>query len=444
MTDIIEIISAFGQDSENLNIVLLLGSISSATAPAATVDVLWEYKTRGPLTRTILAIVALDDGLALVLFGFAASAADVLTGHTETGLMMNLLTPLWEIGGSIILGAVTGVFLVLVLRYLTENDKVLTLTLAAVMLIIGASIPLKVDSILAAMALGATIANFLPRRSQSTFELVEKFSPPIYVLFFVLVGARLQITSMPVWVAALAVVYVLSRTAGKISGAWFGAKISASPATIRKYLGFCLFSQAGVAVGLSIVAGQRFGDSQLGQAVVLVVTTTTFLVQIIGPPFVWFGVKKAGEIGMNITEQDLIKTYKVRDVMDREIMSINEAMPLDDILSVFTRSERLYYPVVNGQGTLCGYITIEGVKNALAFQVHAGWLLACDVMEPVRFKTTEEIRLEEAMETMEKYDLEYMPVTADEQSDKFAGILDLRSIKRKVSAEVLTRREQTE
>jgi Kef-type K+ transport system membrane component KefB len=419
---------------------VVLGSISSATAPAATVDVLWEYKSRGPLTQCILAIVALDDGLALILFGIAASVASVLTGDGSSSLAMNILLPVWDIFGAVAMGVAAGLCLVFFVKFIKEPDKVLCFTLALVMLIIGLSITLKVDSILAAMALGATIANGLPRRSHSTFELVEKFVPPIYVLFFVLVGARLHIASMPLWVAVLAIVYVVGRTAGKMGGAWLGGRLSGSPDVIRRYLGYCLFSQAGVAVGLSILASNRF-EGPIGQAVIMVVTATTFVVQLIGPGFVKLGIKRAGEIGMNVTEEDLIAEYKVGDVMDSSVVTISPAKSFSDILVTFSNTDYSCYPVVDDEGRLAGSITLSGIKQTLSHQGQADWLLACDLMEPVTDHTFAYSSLGEALGHMDQYGIDYMPVVEDNEGRKLIGILNRRAVKRRISAELL-RREQ--
>lgn len=422
---------------------LVLGAISSATAPAATVDVLWEYKTRGPLTRTVLAIVALDDGLALILFGLAGTAAELLKGSMHADLASTILLPAWDIGGAVVIGVVMGLVLVFILNYVHEPDKILTFSLASVLLIIGLSIALEVDSILAAMALGATISNRLPRRSHSTFELVEKFTPPIYVLFFVLVGARLHLDRMPVWVVIIAFVYVLARTGGKLFGAWFGGRIGRAENTVQKYLGLCLFSQAGVAVGLSIVAGQRF-DGELGQAIVLVITATTFLVQLIGPGCVKYAVTKAGEVGMNVTEEDLIKTYSVGEVMDAEPAVIKVGQTLNEILGIFSRTEANFYPVVDNSGSLMGVVTLKGIKETFAHEGFGEWLLGYDLMEPVFDKTWTDQNLEQVVEKMEEYDQQYMPVVESQQSEKLKGVIELPAVKRKISAQVLERKRMAE
>lgn len=422
---------------------IVLGAISSATAPAATVDVLWEYKTRGILTRTILAIVALDDALALLLYGFAGGLAAVLLGNGHGHWMVNLLMPFWEIFGAIALGVGIGLILVFIAGRVEESEKVLAFALSSILLGVGLSILLHVESILTAMILGATLVNFLPRRSKDVFEVVGKFAPPIYVLFFVLVGARLEITSIPIWIIVLAVVYVFGRSLGKISGSWFGAAISKSPDKVRKYLGLCLFSQAGVAVGLSILASERFGGS-IGQAIILIVTSTTFLVQIIGPPFVKLGVKKAGEINMNITEEDLIKTYKVSDVMDAEHVVVPEHTPIREIIKIFGRTKSFFYPVLDRDNNVTGAMTIDNIRNTFANQELHDWLLAMDIAEPVIAKVTSETPLSEAFETAKHFDVDYLTVVSSSDEDKFVGVLNCRAAHRQLSAEVLSRQEEAD
>jgi Kef-type K+ transport system membrane component KefB len=422
---------------------VVLGAIASATAPAATVDVLWEYKTRGILTRTILAIVALDDGLALLLYGFAASLAAVLLGGGQGHWITNLLMPFWEIFGSIALGIVIGLVLVFIAKRIEESEKVLAFALASIMLGVGLSIILRVESILTAMILGATLVNFLPRRSKDVFDVVGKFSPPIYVLFFVLVGARLQITSIPTWIIILAAIYVFGRSLGKISGAWFGARISRSPAQVRKYLGLCLFSQAGVAIGLSILASERFGGS-IGESIILIVTSTTFLVQIIGPPFVKLGVKKAGEIGMNITEEDLIKTYKVSDVMDTEPVTIQEDTPISEIIKIFGQTKSFYYPMLDKNNNITGAMTIDSIRNTFANQELHNWLVAMDIAEPIVAKVMPETPLSEAFETAKRFDIEHLTVVSSSDEKKFVGVLNCPAARRQLSAEVLSRQEKAD
>jgi len=422
---------------------LVLGAIASATAPAATVNVLWEYKTRGPLTAAVLAIVALDDALALLLYRSAATGAKALCGTGHDSILATTLALLGEIVGAIVLGFLAGVLLYYLLKFVRADDKILEFTIALLLLVVGISMIPNIDPILSAMTLGITTANLMPRRSKSVFELVEKFSPPIYTSFFVLAGAHIQFGRLVPWIVIMILVYMLCRAVGKITGVWFGSRYSGAPTVVRKYLGFCLMPQAGVAIGLAILAGHQF-SAEFGPIVIMVVMTATFFMEIVGPMMVKVGVKKAGEVGMNVTEEDLIETYTVADVMDSKPTSIAQDLPLHQILEVFSTSESVYYPVIDSQSRIIGIITIADIKEMFANQDVGGWLLACDVAEPVLDKTTPTKALEEVIEQMRRYDLQNIPVVAGSESDKLVGVLDYSKAMRKISTEVLHRRKMAD
>ncbi|MHC4474567.1 MAG: cation:proton antiporter domain-containing protein [Planctomycetota bacterium] len=422
---------------------LVLGAIASATAPAATVNVLWEFKTRGPLTAAVLAVVALDDALALLLYRGAATGAKALCGTAGQSVVISVLVLFAEIIGAIGLGFLAGVLLYFLLKFVRADDKILEFAVSCLLLVVGISMIPNIDPILPAMTLGITIANLMPRQSKNTFKLVEKFAPPIYTAFFVLAGAHMQFARIAPWMVAMVVVYTLLRAAGKVAGSWFGAKLAEAPAVVRKYLGICLLPQAGVAIGLAILAGQQF-DPELGHAIIMITMTATFLMEIFGPMLVKLGVNKAGEVGMNVTEEDLIKAYNVRDVMETSPTTIAHDLPLDNILEVFSTTESLCYPVIDGQARIVGVITVAGIKEMFANRDVAGWLLACDVAEPVLDRTTPEKTLLEAMEWMRRYDLENMPVVTAQDNDRLAGMLDLRVVNRRISAEVLSRRKKAD
>ncbi len=422
---------------------LVLGAIASATAPAATVNVLWEYKTRGPLTAAVLAIVALDDGLALLLYRGAATAADALMGTGHDSVLMTVLILFGEILGAIFLGFLAGVMLHYLLKFVRSDDKILEFTISCLLLVVGISMIPNIDPILPAMTLGMTIANFMPRRSKATFKLVEKFAPPIHVSFFVLAGAHMEFGSITSWMVVMIIVYTLFRAFGKTVGSWYGALYSGAPAVVRNYLGICLLPQAGVAIGLAILAGQQF-DAELSKVIIMVVMTSTFIMEIVGPMLVKVGVQKAGEVGMNVTEEDLVKSYTVKDVMDTEPTKIKQDLPLHEILETFSANDSVYYPVIDNRSCIVGKITISGIKEMFANQDVAGWLLACDVAEPVIDKTVSDARLEEVFEHMKRYDLEDIPVVAGNDNDELIGVLDYRKTMRRISAEVLHRRKKAD
>ena len=278
-----------GRLSTSIAMGLVLGAIASATAPAATVNVLWEYKTRGPLTATVLAIVALDDALALLLYRGAATGAKALMGMGDDSVLRTTFLLLGEIVGAILLGFLAGVLLYYLLKFVRAEDKILEFAIASLLLVVGISMIPGIDPILPAMTLGITVANLMPRQSKSTFKLVEKFSPPIYTSFFVLAGAHIEFAKLVPWVVIMILLYLFCRVTGKMVGSWLGAKYSGAPVVVRKYLGFCLQSQAGVAIGLAILAGQQF-NAELGRTIIMVVMTATFVTEIVGPMLVkfWF------------------------------------------------------------------------------------------------------------------------------------------------------------
>jgi len=413
---------------------LLLGAISSATAPAATTDVLWEYKTRGPLTRTVLNIVALDDALALFLFAFASSIAIRLIGYAEGSISKAFGQPAYEILGSILLGVFAAKVFIRILKTNSQKEKILAMSMGTILLVLGLSLTLHLDMLLAAMTMGMIVVNYGPHSKERMFEMIEGFAPPIYVIFFVLVGAKLDITKVTIPVFVLASVYLIGRTLGKGIGANIGARISRMPKSVQEYLPFCLFSQAGVAIGLSILAAQVF-PSEIGNTIIIIITMTTFIVQLIGPPFVRFAVVKAKEVGLNIREEDLIHQSKVKDVMDTKPPLVYADMKLADILKTFTDSENFYYPVVDRNKRLLGIITIDIIRNIFVYNSMGGLVLAVDVMEPVGMTIEPDSSLAAAKEILEKHNLEYLPVVDREK--RMVGFLERQKLNKLISIKIM-------
>jgi Kef-type K+ transport system membrane component KefB len=416
---------------------LLLGAISSATAPAATTDVLWEYKTKGPLTRTVLGIVALDDGLALLLFAFAASIANVLIKSDFTIMMM--IRPIIEICGSIITGLLLGFLLSQIIKTQTDEDKILVLSLGLILLNLGVTIAMGLDMLLSSMTMGAMVVNYSPKKSKDIFSLTDKFTPPIYILFFVLVGAKLKIAHISIPILILLLTYLIGRSAGKMFGAYIGAAISSAEESVKKYLPLCLFSQAGVAIGLSILASQRF-SKDIGDLIVIVITATTFVVQLIGPPSVKIAIQKANEIGLNITEDDLLKKIVAKEIIGKNIPIIKETANIKQILEIFVKSKYFYFLVVNSERRLVGIISIEGVKELFLEHELSLYLLAYDIMEPVIVTSSPDEFITDVKSKMEKYDVECIPVVGPNNEAK--GMIERRQIGKVVSKKIMELNEQ--
>ena len=401
---------------------IVLGGISSATAPAATVQVMKEYKTRGPLTSAVYAVVALDDGLALILYGITTSIAGLLMTHGsgEGGTVLQALGhAAKELFGAMAMGAIAGLLLNTLLRHSRDHGKTLTLILGSLGVVIGAGILLKVDVILAAMVLGVMLVNLAPRRSSSTFEIVERFAPPIYVLFFVLVGAHLNITGMAWWLWIIVGAYVLGRSGGKIYGARLGAMLTKAPDSIKKYLGWCLFCQGGVAIGLALAAQTRFaghtvGGVDVGGAIMTIVTATTFIVELLGPPFVKLAVSNAGEVGLNVTEEDLMESYTVGEMMDAEPAVLPQGAPLAMIFKTIADTDAMTYPVVDNDQTLAGIIAIGDLKQSLGTEGLTAWLVAFDLMHPPVAHASQDEPLAEAVARMQELNLDCLPVLTND------------------------------
>jgi NhaP-type Na+/H+ or K+/H+ antiporter len=433
----------FSDWKTGLAVGVIFGAICAATDPASTMSVLWEYKSRGSLTSMLIAIVALDDALALILYAVCVSVAGVVVGHEEAGFFGALFSSFYEIFGSLAIGVAAGILLNWILKRTNEPERVLIFSISSALLIIGVAITRRLDVIISSMALGATLTNIGSRKVLSSFKLVSSFSAPVYVLFFVLVGARLRVVNFGMQVVILAGVYITGSIVGKTTGAWFGAVYSKAAPVIRKYLGFCLYQQGTIAIALLLVASQKF-EGQLRDTMLSVIISGVFVLQLIGPVFVKIGSKKAGEAGLNITEEDLIKMYKVGDVMDVDVPVMEAGLPLSEVIKLVSDTDSLYYCVVDDTNKVIGAVTLDGIRNTFSTQELNDWLVALDIAEPIIAKVTPETALSQALETIGQLDLEFLPVVTTSNGDKHIGILRQRSVRRRLSAEVLAKQKEAD
>lgn len=422
---------------------VVFGAISSATDPASTIDVLWEYRTAGILTTTLIAIVALDDALAMTLYGLGTSAAQILAGDSVSFLhiFMNISI---ELFGAVIVGILAGLFLNFLIHRLYNQEQILATAISLLLLCIWLAVLIDMDIILLTMAMGITLVNKAPRRSKKLLGLIKSFSTPLYVLFFVLVGARLSLGKMPSWLWAIIIVYVLGRSFGKFFGSVIGGKMSGAPVVVRKYAGLGLFAQGGVAIGLSIMASQHLQSIEvadglfLGDVIIFGVTATTFLVQLIGPPSVKLAVKLADEIGKDITPEDVIKNWKVKDILSKEIEPIPESTLLSRVIHSFSRTENMYHPVINEKNQVVGIITFNELRNIMLDPDSWNWLVAMDISSPVKEFVYENDPLEKAIRLFNQLGSEYLPVLSDPESREFSGNADNKHIQQRINQHILS------
>lgn len=280
---------------QTLSVALLLGAVASATAPAATVMVIRELRSKGPVTKTLLAVVAIDDGICLMIFAVASSFVKMtfLPGVAPS-LLTSLTAPLLEIGGSLLIGGLLGAVLSFFIARTWNAPEILILEVGFITLGIGLAQMFDLSPLLTNMAVGTVVANISIKRRQA-FEAIGMFVPPLYTVFFVLAGARLDIHLLP-QLGLLGCAYLLLRIVGKIGGAAFGAFLAGAEPMVRKYIGMGLLSQIGVAIGLAIVIEREFPGTQLGNLVITILLATTIITEIIGPVCTRNALIRAGEV----------------------------------------------------------------------------------------------------------------------------------------------------
>ena len=299
-------IAHFVDDRVSWQLVLILGAIASATAPAATLMVIKQYNARGPLVNTLLPVVALDDAVALILFAILFQIASALSVGGSFDIYKMIFKPIIEILISLAIGMVFGILISLLNKVFKSRNNRVILAIFAIFSCCGLYFLFKADymggfelsSLLMCMMAGALYTNLF-KNSGPTLDVLDRFTPPIYLLFFVISGASLDLTiffeKTGLIVVIIAAIYIVFRVIGKYSGARLGAKISNAEESVQKYLGFALVPQAGVAIGLATTANNVFNDST-GALTMAIILTSTLVYELIGPGCAKFAFKKAGEI----------------------------------------------------------------------------------------------------------------------------------------------------
>jgi NhaP-type Na+/H+ or K+/H+ antiporter len=312
-------ISGLVDTTQFLALSLVLGALATATAPAGTVAVIKEYKAKGNLTQTLYAVVGYDDALAVIFFGFALATAHSLlsgqTGETSTHLLRTLLAPLKEIFLSFLVGGIIGGSFSVLTRKLKRLPDMLILIVGFTLIANGLSAAYHLSFILTNMVFGFIVINTQP------LSLVERvrndlgvIMPLLFIFLFGLAGAHMDVRMLPK-LGLLGVVYVASRSAGKVFGVHASSLVGRLESKIKKYLGIGLLSQAGVAIGLALVASQELrgigitithgggevaAGTIIGSMVMATIMASSIFFEIVGPILVKVALQKAGEIPSEI------------------------------------------------------------------------------------------------------------------------------------------------
>jgi len=287
--------------TKRLDLALLLGAIAPASAPAGTIAVLQEYRAKGPLARVIKAVVGLDDGLGIIIYGFTAAIVKItFFGQGKVSLMKAITTPLLEILGAIGIGFVLGILLGIFSKKIKTKQELLVVSLGSIVVCTGLCNLLHFSLILGNLALGTTLTNLNPTSSDRMSNIIEEITPPLYIIFFVIAGAHLNIRFLPK-MGLIGITYIIFRITGLMGGSYLGAASSHAPTKIRKYLGFGILSQAGVAIGLSLLVVREFGilgpeGKEISMIIINTIAATTIIFELIGPITTKYAIFRAGEV----------------------------------------------------------------------------------------------------------------------------------------------------
>jgi NhaP-type Na+/H+ or K+/H+ antiporter len=279
-----------------LPIAIVVGAISCATAPAASLAVIHEYKATGPFTTTLLAIIVIDDAIAVIAYSIGVNVADsMIIGLKNISLSQMLLTPIIDIFGAIILGTILGFGLVFIGKFIKRIQQLLVIVLGTVFLCIGLSNLLGLSSILANMVMGFIVVNRM-FESEKMFEAVHNIEGVIFAMFFTLAGAHFDYSILKTS-GIIAVILVISRFLGKFVGVNIGASISKAPVSFKKYLTFGLFPKAGVTIGLALLIKEHvaLANANVVNIVINAIIASVILNELIAPPLIKFALIKSGE-----------------------------------------------------------------------------------------------------------------------------------------------------
>lgn len=291
---------------------IVLGAIATATAPAATLMVVNQYKAKGPLTSLLLPIVALDDAVGLIVFAISFGVAKTINSGAEMSVISVLVNPLLEVVLSLVLGTIMGILFTGAEKLFHSNSKRISISITFVFFTValsmleihipGSEIEIGFSSLLVCMMLGTVFCNICDF-SEDIMERVDRWTQPLFVLFFVLSGAELDLRVFSsLVVVAIGVLYMVARSAGKYFGARASAKLMHCDHTIQKYLGITLFPQAGVALGMSVTVAAELGSE--GSIIRSIVLFAVLIYELVGPMLTKIALTKAGEIQPRPAGQD--------------------------------------------------------------------------------------------------------------------------------------------
>lgn len=426
----------------SLHLMVFLGLIAVATAPAVTLMVMRECESEGPLTQTTLTLVGLDNILALV--GFVL-ATHWLVNPAEGGVHL-----LGQLFGPLLIGGAVGLLMAVWAERLEKGSEFKLLLLGGVTLVAVLCSLLQWEPLLAHLALGASLANGSPRWHRLSAALKE-IDYPVYVAFFVLAGANMHFETLA-HIGLLGVGYVIARILGKAGGAWLGARMGGFSQGVRRWTGLTLLAQGAVAIGL---AGSLARQWPAGGALVeTVVLGAVVVFELIGPLALRQGLVRAGEVPiLSLLEKrapegafeglhHVVQHFRaslgipaghrledpgdilVRHVMRRNVETLRENTPFQELLRLIAHSRYDRFPVVNEEGRFVGMIDYSEIRSLLFEPSLAQLIVASDLVHTARAQLRSDQSLRDALEVVRLHpDISYFPVVDAEETSRLLGIL---------------------
>ncbi len=423
------------------------GIIGIATAPAATLMVIREYESEGPVTSALLTLVGLNNLFSAFAFAIAAQLLISPDG--------NLATLGYQISMPIILGGVFGFGVSVWAQRLELSSEHKILLLGSVTTAVAASRALQLEPMLTCMALGMVLANSSPRWHRLVKSLSE-IDYPLYVVFFVLAGANLHIETLS-HIGLLGVAYVVARTAGKLGGGWLGAKLGKFGSRERNWIGMTLLAQAGMAIGLAATLANLWPEG--GKLIQTVVLGSVVIFELIGPLAVRHGLIKSGEVpilsvlrkrapqgameglhsvahhfrinlglpaGHNVANPGDIL---VRHIMRHNVETIHHGTNFQELLQLIAHSRYDRFPVIDDERNFVGMINYTEVRNLLFDPSLSDLLVAKDLASASHHSIPPDTPLREALKTFQKKrNISYFPVVDPENPKKLLGILSQNDV----------------
>lgn len=442
-----QLVNGFSLVETSLTLGVFCGIIAMATAPAITLMVIRENEAEGSVTNLILTLVSLNNLCAVLAFSFAIQLLISADG--------SLLTTLYQLLTPIVIGSLGGLIMSLWAQRLEQPSEYKLLLLGGVTTVAFISRYLGLEPLLACLALGTIIADSSPRWHRMVKALGE-IDYPLYVVFFVLAGAKLNLATLA-YIGPLGLVYILARSTGKVVGATLGARIGQFGQRERTWVGITLLGQGAMAIGLATTLGKQWPEG--GQIVETMILGAVIVFEIIGPLAVRFGLVKAGEVpllsllrkraprGTIEGFHDVANYFRsnlglpaghklenpgdilVRHVMRQNVETIHQGTPFQELLQLISHSRYDRFPVVDDDNKFIGIINYTDIRTLLFDPSMSKLLMACDLVSTPSHSIAPDLPLRDALKIMQKKrNISYFPVIDPEEPTQLLGILNQNDV----------------